>query len=66
MTALDIELGGVVTCGTLKDGIAYAEGRHGRRAAPGARQARQRRRRGPVRADPAPGPSPAHAMISPS
>ncbi|KYF98498.1 hypothetical protein BE20_34810 [Sorangium cellulosum] len=26
MTALDIELGGVVTCGTLKDGIAYAEG----------------------------------------
>ncbi|WP_437339040.1 PAS domain S-box protein [Sorangium sp. So ce394] len=25
MTALDIELGGVVTCGTLKDGIAYAE-----------------------------------------
>ncbi|WP_433936954.1 PAS domain S-box protein [Sorangium cellulosum] len=36
MTALDIELGGVVTCGTLKDGIAYAEGRHGRRAAPRA------------------------------
>ncbi|WP_437728796.1 PAS domain S-box protein [Sorangium sp. So ce861] len=26
MTALDIELDGVVTCGTLKDGIAYAEG----------------------------------------
>ncbi|WP_437820515.1 PAS domain S-box protein [Sorangium sp. So ce1078] len=26
MTALDVELGGVVTCGTLKDGIAYAEG----------------------------------------
>ncbi|WP_437971723.1 PAS domain S-box protein [Sorangium sp. So ce260] len=33
MTALDIELGGVVvTCGTLKDGIAYAEGA-GQRAA---------------------------------
>ncbi|XYI03263.1 STAS domain-containing protein [Sorangium sp. So ce1128] len=32
MTALDIELGGVVLCGTLKDGVAHAERRR-RRAA---------------------------------
>ncbi|WP_437321351.1 PAS domain S-box protein [Sorangium sp. So ce385] len=38
MTALDIELGGVVTCGTLKDGIAYAEGAG--QAAAGRRAAR--------------------------